>query len=99
MHTLRGKIPFGGELLEIQHGAHALITGNRHEEDGCPRRFELMHQTLPPETASKAIGNSDVLHNQQSSNFGIHSSSPISPMTQTTPLFKDESFPVSPTGY
>lgn len=74
-------------------------TLRRHEEDGCPRRFELMHQTLSPETTSKAIGKPDVPHDRQSSSFGVHSSSPISPMTQTTPLFKDESFPGSPTGY
>ncbi|OCL13362.1 hypothetical protein AOQ84DRAFT_283289 [Glonium stellatum] len=54
-------------------------TLRRHEEDGCPRRFELIHKTLPPETTP---------NRRQPNSFGAHSSSPISPAAQTTPLFQ-----------
>ncbi|KAF2796725.1 hypothetical protein K505DRAFT_237133 [Melanomma pulvis-pyrius CBS 109.77] len=67
-------------------------TLRRHEEDGCSRRNELSNATVLSRSRSMRIGSGAPMQY-------YHSPRPDGYDTRSPPLFRDDSFPVSPSGY
>lgn len=65
---------------------------HRHEEDGCPKRNELTDPMVLSRNRSMRLGNTPSMPYYHSPRPDIYD-------TRSPPLFRDESFPGTPSGY
>lgn len=102
MLVSHGRTPSGGKTLRERTRATAVAGSqrtngfhDRHTEDGCPKRFEVMGKQAQREASGRRGSALPMSHHGLPPHHQAHSQH-MSSLGHSTPYFQPEAFPPSP---